>query len=60
MSPTEPAGPERFGSVRQAACFWPVSSSRVDSQSCAYSTCTTRTRPIVPDVTMERACRTSG
>jgi hypothetical protein len=29
MSPMHPAAPERLGSVRQAACFWPDSSMRV-------------------------------
>ena len=45
MSPVQPAGPDRAGSVRQPACFWPVSSSLVVSQSCAYSACTTRSVP---------------
>jgi predicted dehydrogenase len=50
----------RAGSVRQPACFWPVDSRRVVSQSCAYSTCTTRIVPISPAATMARACRTIG
>ena len=60
MSPVQPAGPERAGSVRQPACFWPVSSSLVVSQSWAYSACTTRTVPSCPSATICRACRTIG
>ena len=40
------------GSVRQPACFCPVSSSRVVSQSCGYSTCTTRSVPSSPAATI--------
>ena len=48
MSPVEPPAPERAGSVRQPACFGPVSSTGVASQSWAYSTCTTRIWPSRP------------
>ena len=60
MSPTQPAAPLRFGSVRHSACFCPVVSSRVVSQSCGYSTCTTRIAPSSPAAIISRACRTIG
>ena len=60
MSATVPPGPERAGSVRQSACFCPVCSSGVASQSCGYSTCTTRSRPSRPSATMALASRTIG
>src|SRR5205823_5219200 len=40
---------------RHLACFWPVASSRSVSQSCAYSTWTTRISPSSPAATMARA-----
>ena len=47
MSPIAPP-PDCAGSVRQDACFCPVSSSLVVSQSCGYSTWTTRMVPSSP------------
>jgi hypothetical protein len=35
MSPMAPPAPDCFGSVRQAACFWPVARASSVSQSCA-------------------------
>jgi hypothetical protein len=37
MSPTEPPTPERAGSVRHFACFWPSRSIGLVSQSWMYS-----------------------
>ena len=54
------AAPERFGSVRQAACFCPDSSSRVASQPCGYSTTTLRILPSRPAATNSRASLISG
>ena len=60
MSPVEPPAPERAGSVRHPACFEPVSSTGVASQSWAYSACTTRIGPSSPSAIIARACRTIG
>ena len=60
MSATVPPGPERAGSVRHSACFWPVASNGVASQSCGYSTWTTRSRPRAPAATRALASRTIG
>jgi hypothetical protein len=43
-----------------AACFWPVASSRVESQPCGYSTTTLRIGPSAPLRTSSRACFTIG
>src|SRR5204863_226696 len=57
MSPRQPPSPARAGSTRHSACFCPVSSSLVVSQSCTYSTCTTRIVPSSPAATISRARR---
>ena len=60
ISPTEPAFPERFGSVRQVACCCPVFSSGVESQPCGYSTTTFLIFPNTPVVSISLACLTIG
>ncbi len=60
MSPSEPPAPACAGSTRHAACFWPVDSRSVLSQSCGYSAWITRISPSSPAATISRAWRTIG
>ena len=60
MSPTQFDLPVRAGSVRQAACFWPVFSTGVTSHSCGYSALTNCTTPRSPRRIISRACFTTG
>ena len=52
--------PERAGSVRQSACFWPVFSRRVASHSWGYSAATKRMSPSSPEAIMSRMWWTIG
>lgn len=58
--PMLPAFPERFGSVRQLAWGFPVSSNFDESHPCGYSTYTLRILPNSPSATICLACFTAG
>jgi hypothetical protein len=60
ISPMQQLAPERVGSVRHSACFWPVSSSRDASHPWGYSATTRRIRPSSPAATRSFASFTIG